>query len=98
MTVFWPAGELRKKPPAGQKRSGRLEGDVFNAAQPSLSPAVEEEVEISVKYAGYIERQTRQVAEFTRMEHRLLPAEIDYERILGSAFGGPSETQRSPIL
>ena len=34
-------------------------------------------------YAGYIERQTRQVAEFTRMEHRLLPAEIDYERILG---------------
>ncbi len=51
--------------------------------QPSLSPAVEEEVEISVKYAGYIERQTRQVAEFTRMEHRLLPAEIDYERILG---------------
>ena len=40
-------------------------------------------MEISVKYAGYIERQTRQVAEFTRMEHRLLPAEIDYERILG---------------
>ena len=36
-----------------------------------------------MKYAGYIERQTRQVAEFTRMEHRLLPAEIDYERILG---------------
>ena len=48
-----------------------------------LSPAVEEEVEISVKYAGYIERQMRQVAEFSRMEQRLLPPDIDYESILG---------------
>ena len=56
---------------------------MFALPRSAYSPAVEEEVEISVKYAGYIERQTRQVAEFTRMEHRLLPAEIDYERILG---------------
>ena len=44
---------------------------------------MEEEVEISVKYAGYIERQMRQVAEFSRMEQRLLPPDIDYESILG---------------
>ena len=48
-----------------------------------LAPAVAEEVEISVKYAGYIERQKRQVAEFSRMEARRLPVEIDYEQILG---------------
>ena len=50
---------------------------------PALSPAVEEEVEISVKYAGYIERQKRQVAEFTRLEQRRLRDDIDYEQILG---------------
>ncbi len=49
----------------------------------ALSPAIEEEVEVSVKYAGYIERQNRQVAEFTRMEQRRLPQDIDYEKILG---------------
>ena len=48
-----------------------------------LSAAIEEEVEVSVKYAGYIERQQRQVAEFARMEERRLSADIDYEQILG---------------
>ena len=60
-------------------------GDIEAIAPPPvpLAPAVAEEVEISVKYAGYIERQKRQVAEFSRMEARRLPAEIDYEQILG---------------
>ncbi len=50
---------------------------------PVLPPEVTEEVEVSVKYAGYIERQLRQVAEFTKLEQHLLPPEIDYEQILG---------------
>ena len=60
-------------------------GDIEAIAPPPvpLAPAVAEEVEISVKYAGYIERQKRQVAEFSRMEARRLPVEIDYEQILG---------------
>ena len=56
---------------------------LLDADHPALDGAVEEEVEISVKYEGYIERQKRQVAEFTRMEQRLLPDGIDYEQILG---------------
>ena len=55
----------------------------LDPSHPILPAAVEEEVEISVKYAGYIERQKRQVAEFTRMEQRRLPEEIDYGQILG---------------
>ena len=42
-----------------------------------------EEVEIQVKYAGYLARQEMQLAEFQREEARLLPADIDYRAITG---------------
>jgi len=55
----------------------------FDPARPPLAKAVTEQVEIRLKYAGYIERQARQVAEFRRMESRLLPENINYTDILG---------------
>ena len=42
---------------------------------------VTEEVEIAVKYEGYIERQREQVAKMNKLEQRLLPDSIDYEAI-----------------
>ena len=42
-----------------------------------------EQAEISLKYEGYIKRQLKQVEEFTRMESRPLPADIDYDAING---------------
>ena len=36
-----------------------------------------------MKYEGYIRRQLRQVEEFTRMESRTLPRELDYDSIVG---------------
>ena len=42
---------------------------------------VAEEVEITVKYEGYIERQREQVAKMNKLEQRLLPDSIDYEAI-----------------
>ena len=42
---------------------------------------VTEEVEITVKYGGYIERQREQVAKMNKLEQRLLPDSIDYEAI-----------------
>ena len=33
------------------------------------------------QYAGYIQRQLRQVAEFTRLEERLLPQDLDYREV-----------------
>ena len=55
----------------------------FDADRPELPAAVTQEVEIQIKYAGYLERQQRQVAEFKKEESRLLPGDIRYADIPG---------------
>ena len=55
----------------------------FDANRPQLSKAVTEEVEIQIKYAGYLARQEKQVEEFKKEEARLLPEDIDYRTISG---------------
>ena len=55
----------------------------FDPGNPGLPQAVTEEVEIQVKYAGYLLRQERQVEEFKKEESRLLPPDIDYGSIKG---------------
>ena len=55
----------------------------FDPDRPVLPAAVTEEVEIQIKYAGYLARQEKQVAEFKKEESRLLPADIDYDAIAG---------------
>ena len=51
--------------------------------RPALPRDVRREVEICVKYAGYIRRQEREIAEFRRMEDRRIPPDIDYEAVQG---------------
>ena len=55
----------------------------FDPERPALPAAVREQVEITVKYEGYIQRQQRQVAEFEKLERRKLPPDMDYSRIQG---------------
>ena len=55
----------------------------FDPDRPVLPKAVTEEVQIQVKYAGYLARQEKQVEEFKREEERLLPEGIDYDAISG---------------
>ena len=55
----------------------------FDTGRPSLPVAVTEEVEIQLKYAGYLSRQEKQVAEFKKEESRMLPANLDYNAIAG---------------
>ena len=55
----------------------------FDPNRPELPEAVTQEVEIQIKYAGYLARQEKQVAEFKREESRLLPADMDYRAIAG---------------
>ena len=55
----------------------------FDPERPDLPPAVREQVEISVKYEGYIQRQLRQAAEFEKLERRALPEDMDYSAIQG---------------
>ena len=60
-------------------------GDIapFDPDRPVLSAAVTNEVEIQIKYAGYLARQEKQVAEFKKEESRRLPEGIDYNSISG---------------
>ena len=55
----------------------------FDPTRPELPAAVTQEVEIQVKYAGYLARQEKQVAEFKKEESRLLPVDLDYMSIAG---------------
>ena len=60
-------------------------GDIapFDPNRPALCKAVTDEVEIQIKYAGYLLRQEKQVEEFKKEEARLLPEDLDYESIGG---------------
>ena len=51
--------------------------------RPSLPRAVIQEVEIAVKYEGYIRRQLKEVEAFSKMENRRIPPELDYDAIPG---------------
>ena len=55
----------------------------FDSQRPQLPEAVTQEVEIQVKYAGYLARQEKQVEVFRKEESRMLPSDIDYEAISG---------------
>lgn len=51
--------------------------------RPDLSDEVKEQVELRIKYEGYIKLQLEQVDEMRRLEERILPDDIDYSSIRG---------------
>ncbi len=55
----------------------------FDPDRPALSAAITEEVQIQMKYEGYLARQEKQVEAFRREESRLLPQDLDYNAISG---------------
>ena len=55
----------------------------FDAERPNLPYEIFEQVEIDIKYEGYIKRQQAQVDEMHRLEVKKLPENIDYNGILG---------------
>jgi len=55
----------------------------FDPNRPQLSEDVATQVNIQIKYEGYIKRQTQQVEHFEKLERKLLPENIDYEKISG---------------
>ncbi len=98
-TVVGPAPEVnatlaaRNSPPIEQGASleqllRRAELDYETVARLSpppapLDPRAAGQVEIEVKYAGYIERQRREIAKFRDLERILLPESMDYGAIPG---------------
>ena len=55
----------------------------FDKDRPELPLSITDEVEIMLKYEGYLARQQKQVEEFKKEESRLLPQDIDYSAIAG---------------
>ena len=55
----------------------------FDKDRPDLPLSITDEVEIMLKYEGYLARQQKQVEEFRKEESRLLPQDLDYASIAG---------------
>ena len=55
----------------------------IDVARPDLDDEVFEQIEIEVKYEGYIRRQFSQIEEMRRLESKNLPSDVDYNSVLG---------------
>ena len=55
----------------------------FDKDRPVLQKDVTEKVETEIKYEGYITRQQAQVNEMLRLENKLIPQDIDYDKVYG---------------
>ncbi len=55
----------------------------FDPLRPALARAVCDEVEIQIKYDGYIRRQRAEAERMARLEHKRLPPDVDYTTIRG---------------
>lgn len=55
----------------------------FDKLRPQLPSDVTQQVEIRVKYEGYLARQEKQIADFAKEEARILPQDLDYATIGG---------------
>ena len=53
----------------------------FDPDRPALPAVIREQVEIRVKYAGYIDRQMRDVEQYRKLQSRPLPPDLDYSGI-----------------
>lgn len=70
--------ELMKRPQLGYDALKPID-----TARPDLDPNILEQVEIEIKYEGYIQKQLKQVEQMKKLENKLLPADIDYKTLQG---------------
>ncbi len=70
--------DLIKRPELSYSAVEELDSD-----RPELPPDVVEQVNINIKYEGYISRELTQVAHFKKMESKKIPEDIDYDKISG---------------
>lgn len=70
--------ELIKRPELSYQALAPLDKN-----RPKLSEDIQEQVNINLKYEGYIERQLRQVEHFKKLEKRIIPENMQYSKISG---------------
>ena len=68
--------ELIKRPELNYDMLAELDED-----RPKLPQDVQKQIDINLKYAGYIRRQMQQVAQFKKLENRKLPKNFDYSTV-----------------
>lgn len=66
----------------------------FDTERPPLADEVTEQVEIQIKYEGYIQKQLIQVEQMRKLESRLLPEDICYEQVRGLRLEAIEKLQR----
>lgn len=66
----------------------------FDPNAPELSADVCEQVEIELKYAGYIQKQLSQVNEMRKLEARKLPQDVDYNTLIGLSLEAREKLQK----
>jgi len=71
-------GELVRRPELDYQKLAPIDKD-----RPELSKEIQEEVNVQIKYEGYIKKQIEQVEKFKKLENRRIPEDIDYEKISG---------------
>ena len=70
--------ELLKRPELTYEKLAQIDEN-----RPDLKSAEKEQVEIQIKYEGYIKLQEKQVEEFKKLEKKLLPENMDYNKVKG---------------
>ena len=70
--------DLLKRPQLGYEELKAVDTD-----RPDLDPNIFEQVEIEIKYEGYIQKQLKQVEQMRKLETKLLPKDFDYREIKG---------------
>ena len=68
--------ELIKRPELDYEKLSPIDRE-----RPSLPWDVVEQVDINLKYEGYIKRQLKQVEQFKKMEKKKIPEDIDYDDV-----------------
>ena len=57
--------------------------EIFDKNRPNLTKQEQEQVEIQIKYEGYIKLQLEQVKKFKKLETKMLPEDMDYKNLKG---------------
>ena len=83
LTTGTKMSELLKRPELSYSKLEEIDEN-----RPELSRQEQEEVEIQIKYEGYIKLQEAQVEKFKKLEEKILPDNIDYEEIKGISLEG----------
>ncbi len=74
-----PLIQLLRRPELGYADLGRLSAVVADA----IDPLIARQIEVSVKYEGYIQRMLADVSRFRALEERLIPEDLDYASVPG---------------